>query len=75
MSGGRFRPLIQEAALALELGWDPIAYLGHEGVERLVARAVLQEALETKADSDSRFWKNMASSVQNGIVKAFGGSG
>lgn len=74
MSRGPYRGAVQEGALALECGWDPIRYLDLEGVERLVARAILQEAADRKGDNDKRFWKNVQGAVQNGVARAFGGS-
>lgn len=74
MSGGRFRVAVQDGALALELGWDPISYLSLEGVEKLVGKEILQEAAERRADRDKLHWKNMQAAVQNGVARAFGGS-
>lgn len=74
MRTGRFRAAVQDGALALECGWDPISYLNLEGVERLMAREILQEAAERRADRDKHHWKNMQATVQNGVAKAFGGS-
>lgn len=73
MTNGRFRAAVQDGALALETGWDPISYLGLEGVERLVAKEILQEAAERKAERDKHHWKNMQAAVQNGVARAFGG--
>lgn len=73
MTSGRFKSGIQDGALALELGWDPIKYLSLEGVERTVAAKVLQQALDNRADEQSRYWKNIQIAVQNGVAKAFGG--
>lgn len=73
MTSGRFRVAVQDGALALECGWDPISYLSLEGVERLVAKEVLQEAVERRADREKHHWKNMQAAVQNGVARAFGG--
>ena len=73
MTSGSLRAAVQDGALALECGWDPINYLSLEGVERLVAREILQEAAERRADREKNHWKNMQATVQNGVVKAFGG--
>lgn len=73
MTDGRFRAAVQDGALALENGWDPIHYLSLEGVERLVGKAVLQAAAERKVERDQHFWKNMQAAVQNGVARAFGG--
>lgn len=73
MTDGRFRAAIQDGALALENGWDPIRYLDLEGVERLVAKEILQAAADRKAERDQHHWKNMQAAVQNGVAKAFGG--
>lgn len=74
MTRGPFRAAVLEGALALECGWDPISYLSLEGVERIAAREILQEASDRKAERDKRFWKNVQASVQNGVARAFGGS-
>jgi hypothetical protein len=49
-------PAVQNAAMALLCGWDPLVYLRASGVERLVADKVLEtanryriEELETQA--------------------------
>lgn len=73
MIDGRFRAAIREGALALENGWDPLHYLDLEGVERLVAREVLQVAADRRAEREKAFWKNVQGAVQNGVAKAFGG--
>lgn len=73
MTNGRFTAAIQEGALALENGWDPIRYLDLEGVELLVGKEILQAAADRKADRDRIHWKNMQASVQTGVAKAFGG--
>lgn len=73
MTSGRFRAAVQDGALALEVGWDPINYLSLEGVERLVAKEILQEAAERRAEREKHHWKNMQASVQNGVARAFGG--
>lgn len=51
-------PAIQNAALALTLGWDPIKYLSTEGVERIAAEVILGEAMEVHAknmEAQARF--------------------
>lgn len=73
MTSGPFRNAVQDGTLALELGWDPIRYLSLTGVERLLAREVLQEAAERRAAREKEHWKNMQISVQNGVARAFGG--
>jgi hypothetical protein len=72
MRSGRFRAAVQEGALALENGWDPLRYLDLAGLERIVAKEVLQEAAERKADREKHFWKDVQAAVQNGVAKAFG---
>lgn len=71
MTKGPFRAAIQEGALALEHGWDPLAYLGLGHEERLIGKEILQAAIDRKAERDNHFWKNAAAAVQNGIVRAF----
>lgn len=71
--GGRFQVAVQDGALALENNWDPLRYLGLEGVERLVAKEILQEAANRRAEREKHFWKNAAAAVQNGVARAFGG--
>jgi tRNA A37 threonylcarbamoyladenosine modification protein TsaB len=73
MTGGRFAVAVQDGALALESGWDPIQYLSLEGVEKLVGREILQAAAERQAERDQNYWKNLQASTQIGVVKAFGG--
>ena len=73
MRSGQFRNAVQDGALALDCGWDPIRYLSLTGVERLVAREVIQEALELRASREKARWKNMEAVVQNGVARAFGG--
>lgn len=73
MRGGGYRPHLQEAALALSHGWDPIAYLDLVGVEHLAAKQVLQYAVDAQAERDKAHWKNMVNSVANGIARAFKG--
>lgn len=73
MTSGRFRAAVQDGALALECGWDPIRYLSLEGVERLVGKEILQEVAERRGDRDKHHWKNMQAAVQNGVGRAFGG--
>jgi hypothetical protein len=75
MTDGRFRAAVQDGALALESGWDPIRYLSLEGVEKLVGREILQAAAERKVERDQNYWRNMQASMQNGVAKAFGGKG
>lgn len=74
MTSGSFRGAVSDGALALEFGWDPIAYLSLEGVEQVVAREILTAAAERRGESETRRWKNMQTAVQNGVAKAFGGS-
>lgn len=73
MTSGRFRAAVQDGALALECGWDPIRFLDLEGVERLVAKEILQEAAIRKGERDKHYWKNMVAAVQSGVAKAFKG--
>lgn len=73
MKSGSFRHVVQDGTLALECGWDPLRYLSLTGVERLVAREILQEAVENRATREKHHWKNMQVAVQNGVAKAFGG--
>lgn len=72
MTSGRFRAAVQDGALALECGWDPIKYLSLEGVERLVGTEILREAADRRAERDRQHWKNMQAVVQNGVARAFG---
>lgn len=71
MRRGPFRAAIQEGALALEHGWDPLHYLDLSHGDRLVAKEILEEAAERKADREQRFWKNIQNAVQNGVARAF----
>lgn len=74
MKGGSYAPHIEEAALALSLGWkDPIAYLSLEGVELLVAKRVVQVAADRHAEREKAHWKNFVAAVANGISRAFKG--
>lgn len=73
MKSGPFRSVVQDGALALECGWDPIRYLSLEGVEQLVGREILQEAAERKASRERDRLKNLQVVVQNGVARAFGG--
>lgn len=75
MTRGPLRPAIVEGALALEHGWDPLRYLDLVGVDRLIAKEILQEAVERRADRDQRFWKNAVGAVQSGVARAFKGGG
>lgn len=72
MTSGRFKAILQDGALALEFGWDPMKYLGLEGTERLIAQRILQEAVEQRAENQRNHWKNMQASIQNGVSRAFG---
>ena len=40
--------------MALLCGWDPVAYLRHDGVERAVADAVLERAASLRAQEMQR---------------------
>ena len=73
MRSGQFRNVVQDGTLALDCGWEPIRYLSLTGVERLVAREILQEAVERRASREKDQWKNLQAVVQNGVAKAFGG--
>lgn len=73
MRSGQLRQVVKEGALALEHGWDPLKYLSLTGIEKLVAREILQEAVDNRATRDRDRWKNMQAVVQNGVAKAFGG--
>ena len=73
MRSGSFRGAIQDGALALEFGWDPIRYLSLAETERLLAREVLQEAVDRRALREKDHWKNMQAAIQNGVARAFGG--
>lgn len=73
MRSGQFRNVVQDGTLALDCGWDPIKYLSLTGVERLVAREILQEAVECRASREKDQWKNLQAAVQNGVARAFGG--
>lgn len=75
MRAGPYRPVILEGALALECGWDPLHYLSLEGVDRLVAKEILQAAADKKAEHDKNYWKSMQAAVGNAIVRAFKGGG
>lgn len=69
----RSEGVVQEGALALSLGWDPIAYLDLRGVEAIVGREILQEAADKRAEHEKQRWKNMAGAVQQGVARAFKG--
>lgn len=73
MSRGPFRAAIQEGALALEHGWDPLRYLDLCYEDRLVAREILQAVIDRKVERDNQFWKNAVAVVQNGVARAFRG--
>lgn len=73
MRSGQFRNVVQDGTLALECGWDPIRYLSLTGVEMLVAREILQEAVERQASREKNWLNNLQVVVQNGVAKAFGG--
>lgn len=59
--------------MALRLGWDPIRYLDLEGVEAIVARKVLQVAMDQELEIRRQDHKATEAAVQNGVARAFGG--
>lgn len=75
MRAGPYRAVVLEGVTALEFGWDPLHYLDLEGTDRLVAREILQAAVDKKAEHDKNYWKSMSAAVQNAIVRAFKGGG
>lgn len=74
MRSGCFRHAVLDGALALELGWDPIAFHSLSGDSLTLAREILQEAADRRAERDKHHWKNMQAAVQNGVARAFRGS-
>ena len=71
MTRGPLRAAIQEGALALKHGWDPLHYLDLSHEDRLVAKEILQLAADNKAEEMQAFFKSMANVVQNGVARAF----
>jgi hypothetical protein len=51
---------VQNAVEALLCGWDPMTYLRADGVERLVADAVLQRAAELRREEMDTFARAIA---------------
>ncbi len=71
MTRGPLRAAIQEGALALEHGWDPLLYLDLAHEDRLVGKEILQAAADRRVEREHTFWKNLSAAVQNGVAKAF----
>jgi hypothetical protein len=71
MTRGPLRAIIEEGALALEHGWDPLVYLGLGHEDRLVARQILELVSDRKGERQQAFWKNVANAVQSGVARAF----